>query len=528
LRETVPKEIRGLNQAAVPSSRKISRTIGLAAGPLFFAALYLFGDLDPDNRQVTFMAAATLWIGTWWVTEAIPIPATSLLPFVLLPLLGILTVEEAAGTYMTSKIFLFLGGFVIALSMEKWELHRRVALRVIAITGDQPERIVLGFMLASGLLSMWISNTACVMLMLPIALSLIKRTGSECSAEGTDPADPTRRLGLVLMLGIAYGASIGGIATLVGTPPNIVLTDFYGKQFPEGPEISFLTWFLVGFPFSIVFIGLAWGYLVFIACPVRNARSHLNSGAIREEYAKLGPISRQEKTVLVVFITTAVLWFTRGEIKIGDLVFPGWAGLRGLDNKVDDGAVAIAMALLLFMIPSGRRSGERIMDWETTRKLPWGILLLFGGGFALAEGMKQSGLAGWLGLQCTMLHGAPEWLVILSVCLLLTFLTEITSNTATTQMILPVIAPLAVTMGINPLLVMIPAAFSASCAFMLPVATPPNAIVFGSGLVPINRMARTGIVLNLLGAALILLTAKTLLKFFFAIESGVVPAWAAG
>lgn len=515
-----------MNRTAVISSRKLSQTIGLVLGPLLFTALLLFGDLEPGRREITFMAAATLWIGAWWVTEAIPIPATSLLPVVLFPLLGIMSGKDVAREYMTSNIFLFLGGFIIALAMEKWELHRRIALRVIVITGEKPARIVLGFMIASGFLSMWISNTACVMLMLPIALSLINRAGSAGPKGDPLSANSRNRIGLVLMLGIAYGASIGGIATLVGTPPNIVLTNYYRETYAAGPEISFLSWFLVGFPFSLLFIGIAWSYLVYVACPLTRGSSFLNRNTINEEREKLGPLSRQEKTVLTVFVLTALFWFTRVDIKIGDVVLPGWAGLFGLGKRVDDGTVAIAMALLLFVLPSGRRSGEKIMNWETARKLPWGILLLFGGGFALAAGMKQSGLAEWIGAHCGLLHAAPEWIVILSVCLLITFLTEITSNTATTQMILPVVAPLAVSMGINPLLVMIPAAFSASCAFMLPVATPPNAIVFGSGLVPIGRMARTGIVLNLAGAVLILLVAETLLKLIFGIESGVVPDWA--
>jgi sodium-dependent dicarboxylate transporter 2/3/5 len=495
--------------------------IGLFLGPMLFAAILLFVELDPANPSVTRMAAAVAWIATWWISEAIPIPATSLLPLVLFPLLKIDRAKTIAPAYMDSMIFLFMGGFIIALAIERWNLHKRIALVIIRKVGGHERRIILGFMVATALLSMWISNTACAMMMLPIGLAVVAQV------EGNAPSRKTQStMGLALMLGIAYAASIGGIGTPIGTPPNLVLQGFLSERFPECEVITFQSWMVMALPFVALFLVLVWILLVYVLCPIRGTGSLHRQESIEEEYKKLGPMTRAERRVLLVFLTTALLWIFRKEIALGAFQIPGWSNALGLEEAVNDSTVALSMALLLFLIPGGRKPYEFLMDWKCALRLPWGILLLFGGGLALARGMETSGFSLWLGCKFQDLGGAPEWIMILSVSLLITFLTEITSNTATVQMILPVLATAAVALKINPLLLMIPATLSASCAFMLPVATPPNAIVFGSGFIPISTMARVGIVLNLVGVLVIYLLSSLLAKALFGIESGVLPTWA--
>jgi sodium-dependent dicarboxylate transporter 2/3/5 len=504
-----------------PSAYAFRNRMGLLLGPALFVLFLAFADLDPDHPSVTRMAALTLWIAAWWITEAIPIPATSLMPLVLLPLLGIQSTRECAPAYMDSIIFLFMGGFVLALAIERWNLHQRIALKIIRWIGGSERRIVLGFMAATAFLSMWISNTATTMMMLPIGLAVLAHFN-----EAQDGPGRSAPLGRALMLGIAYAASIGGVGTLIGTPPNIVLQGYLSQRFPECHAIGFQRWMLMALPFAAVFLLLAWMLLVYVLCPLRGSGSRDRSTVIREQLDRLGPMSRAERRVLAVFILTALLWIFRTDIRIGGFRIPGWSPLLGLQDLVDDSTVAVFMALALFLIPGGRRRNEFLMDWRTAVKLPWGILLLFGGGLALARGMERSGLALWLGERFEGFGSAPEWLLIISVSLMITFLTEITSNTATVNMILPVLATVALALKMNPLLLMLPATLSASCAFMLPVATPPNAIVFGSGRVPMAFMARTGVLLNLAGVLIVYLTASLLARAVFGIESGVLPPWA--
>ncbi|GAB4319280.1 MAG: SLC13 family permease [Candidatus Sumerlaeia bacterium] len=511
------------------------RQIGFWLGLVLFAGL-LAAPLDPQRPAVAPMAAVAALMAVWWITEAIPIPITSLLPVVLMPVLRIMSGRDVAALYFNTYIFLFTGGFIIALAMQKWQLHRRLALTIIALIGSRPRRIVLGFMLATAFLSMWISNTATAMMMLPIGMSVIEvirrreqsrsAGGGEINGVGGRPAAETgatpsapgggggRPRGLVnfefnLMLAIAYGASIGGVATLIGTPPNLVLTKVYEIEFPGAPPIGFAPWMAMGVVLSAVFLLVAWGVLNWVVYPTGGERFFEGRRIIRAELAKLGPMSRPERRVLAIFAATVALWITREGFAMtvggATISLPGWSAPLGLKTWVDDGTVAMAMAILLFVLPGGRRRGEALIDWETAVKLPWGILLLFGGGFALAGGFEASGLSQWLGVRLNALTGAPPVLMAGAVSTMVTFLTELTSNTATTNIILPVIASLARATNTPPLLLMIPATLSASFAFMLPVATPPNAIVFGSGCVPIQKMAVAGLVLNLIGVVLTLL-----------------------
>ncbi len=519
---------------ATTDGGQLHKQIGLALGLVLF-----FGVLNTplgDDPRIPRMAAIAVLMAAWWMTEAIPLAATSLVPLVLMPLLKISAPDVVARAYMNDYIFLFVGGFTIALAVERWGLHRRLALGTVALVGDRPRRIVFGFMAATALLSMWLSNTATAMMMLPLAVSVVRLAG-ESGARGKPLTEG--HFGLSLMLAIAYAASIGGVATLIGTPPNVVFAARFHQEFPGAPEISFAAWMLLAVPFAVVFLVIAWALLVWVLHPVGSARLLGGRAAIRAELARLGGWTRAEVGVAIVFLCAAFLWVFRAEIPLSVQIggfqlnaIPGWGNALGLLNGkarwVSDGTVAMMAALSLFFIPSGRAKGERLVDWSTVDKLPWNILLLFGGGFALAEGFVSSGLSGWVGQQCLAFRDLPVPGQILAVSGIITFLTELTSNTATTNMVLPVLAGVARAIDVNPLVLMLPATISASCAFMLPVATPPNAIVFGSGLVPIGAMVRAGLVLNFIGMFLVLLLVYFVAIPLLGIDPGSLPpAWTA-
>ena len=479
----------------------------------------MFVDLDPANPMVTRAAAVALLMAVWWITEAIPIPATALLPVALFPLLGIMKGKAVAPIYFNHIIFLFIGGFIMALAMQKWNLHRRIALRIILLIGISPQRILLGFMVATWFLSMWISNTATTMMMVPMAMAIILKL------KDTFGEKVVSRFSIGLMLGIAYAASIGGTATLIGTPPNLSFSRIFKIYFPGAPEITFAGWFVFGLPFAVVFLIIAWGVLtrLFIS---RKDSFAADMTVFKEEYNRLGKIRYEEGVVLFLFVLLAALWLFRGDINLGSFTIPGWTTIMPVPSFIDDGTIAIAIAMLLFIIPSHRKKGERLMDWKTASKLHWGIVILFGGGFALASGFKESGLSVWLGEQMTGLDRFPPVFLIASVSTMLTFLTELTSNTATSEMILPILGSLSTAIRIHPLLLMIPATLSASCAFMLPVATPPNAIIFGTGEVRMQDMMKTGIILNLIGVVLVTLFIYLLGTTVFGIDLGQFPDWA--
>lgn len=495
------------------------RATGLAAGTAAALALLLMPAPDGLTAAGQAVLASAAVMAILWITEALPIPVTSLLPLVLFPLLGVMPMGEASAPYAHPLVYLFLGGFILALGVERSGLHRRIALRVILLVGQGPSRLVLGFMLATAGISMWVSNTATVMLMLPIAMAVI-----DTMREKTDERE-IRHFALALMLGLAYAASIGGIGTLIGTPPNIVLAGVLAKLYPEAPPIGFVQWMMFGVPVAALFLPLCWVLLVRVLPASRLPRHRTRTDgrpALRAALTALGPMSRSEWLVLVIFLLTAAGWIFRTPLHIGSMHLPG---LTMLFPAIDDGTVAMAAALLLFLLPGD--AGENLVSWKAIeRGVPWGILLLFGGGFALAEGMRQSGVTLYLGNWLSGLQGMPLWVMVLLVCTLLTFLTELTSNTATASILLPVLASAAVTLGYNPLLFMIPAALNTSFAFMLPVATPPNAIVFATGHVSMRQMASTGLALNFLGIAIV----TGLLYLFgmdvFGIDPLHMPAWA--
>jgi sodium-dependent dicarboxylate transporter 2/3/5 len=505
----------------------IKNYAGLILGLIvFFIILLLPQSSIPGIAQK--MAAVAVLMTIWWVTEAIPIPATSLLPIFLYPLLKIMKTGAVTLNYGHHLVFLFLGGFIIALAIERWNLHKRIALYIICIIGNNPRKIILGFMLATALLSMWISNTATTMMMLPIALAIISQISPNKTSEKF-----TRQkgnLGKSLMLAIAYSASIGGITTLIGTPPNLVFVGILKSNFPGAPDISFIQWMLFALPFAIIFLPIAWFYLVYIAFPIKIEDKNLEQKTlIKQEIVKLGHISQQELKILIIFIVTALLWIFRADINLGSFRIPGWSGFFGLTEFVNDSTVAIIMAILTFIIPAGKNESSKsqfLMDWTCVKKIPWGILLLFGGGFALADGFQQSGLTEWLGIQLSALRDCPPLVIIAAICVITTFTTEFTSNTAMATTLLPIIAGLAVALELNPLILMLPATISSSTAFMLPVATPPNAIIFGSGLIQIKDMARIGFFMNIIGLILVILLLYLNMTNIFEISWYEMPLWA--
>ncbi len=492
------------------------RLTGLIGGILlFFLILYL--DLDPEKPVIGSTMAVAALMAVWWITEAIPIAATALLPLVLFPILGISNGKVVASTYANNIIFLFIGGFIMALAMERHNLHKRIALKVLMLTGTGADKLLLGFMLATAFLSMWMSNTATVLMMLPIANSIILKL------EEDEGKEKIKNLSIALLLGIAYSASAGGIATLIGTPPNPAFVKIFSIMFPKAPEISFSQWMLFGLPVSIFMIFSSWLIIKFIYRS--NNKISGSTEIFKQQYKELGSLSFEEKIVLYAFIILALLWITRSGFDFGNFKIPGWSAIFNQPKYINDGTVAIAISLLLFIIPSTQKKGDRILAPDVLNQLPWGIIILFGGGFALASGFVESGLSLWLGEKLKAIGHLPPFALIFIIALFMSFLTEITSNTATTQILLPVLAGLAVSIHINPLLLMLPATVAASLAFMLPVATPPNAIVFGTGKLKINNMIRTGFWLNMIGVVITTLFSYFWGQYVFDIVVGKLPGW---
>lgn len=479
--------------------------------------------MAPSARNA---AAVALLMVSWWITEAVPFAVTALLPLALLPLLRVIKTGQTAAAYAHHYVFLLLGGFFIALAMQKWGLHRRIALRTIKLIGVSPRRVILGFMVASAFLSMWISNTATTMMMMPIGLAVILHALENAPDSGRDPAFSRNaaRFSVALMLGIAHAASVGGIGTLIGTAPNIVFAGMVHQLFPNSPEIGFFQWFMLGLPLVIVFVPIIWAFLVGVIHRIGPDFTLGEGDVVSEELKKLGRISKGEVYVLGIFVVTVILWIFRRDIGLGFMTIPGWSNLLGIEEYVQDSSIVILTSSIMFFIPVDRPKGEYVMDWEWAAKTPWGILILFGGGFALANGFQESGLAEWIGSGLQGITQIPTVLMIFLVVLMVTFLTELTSNTATTMM-MPILAAVSVSMGIHPFLLALPATIAASCAFMLPVATPPNAIVFGSGHVTIPQMAKTGLGLNLIGVVLVTVLIYLVAVPLFGIDLSQPPAW---
>ena len=465
------------------------------------------------------MASVAGLMVVWWITEALPLAATALVPLVLFPLLGISSGKEVAAVYMNSTIFLFIGGFVLALSMQRWDLHTRIALRVISWFHGSAMFMVLGFMATSAFLSMWISNTATATMLLPIGLAVYSRAADQLTERDK------QNLLTAMMLGIAYSCSIGGTATLIGTPPNLAMQRIFLISFPAAPEITFAQWLLFALPLSFTLLIITWLVISFRYTGRGFTALQFSSSEIQEVSSR--PMSYEEKAVAVVFSLTALCWMFRQDIVIGGLTVPGWSNLFDNASLVDDGTIAVAAALVLFCIPTrNKQHYSRIADSEIICNLPWNIVLRFGGGFALAMGFTASGLSEYIGQQFIGMQDLDPAALVAGISSIVIFLTEVTSNTATSQILLPVAAAVAKQIEINPLLLMLPVTLSASMAFMMPVATPPNAIVFASGRLHIRDMIKTGFIINLIAIVLITLQTWFIGRAVFNIDLTTMPLWA--
>lgn len=444
---------------------------------------------DQGLRVVVF---AAVLLGTWWMTEAIPLAATALLPLVIFPAFQVATFKEVAAPYASDTIYLFMGGFMIALAMQKWNLHRRIALGVVLIVGTKPRQLVLGFMVATGFLSMWVSNTATAVVMLPIGLSVLKLVAGLLGGMGS-----IKKFGTALMLGIAYAASIGSVATIIGTPPNALLVAYLSETYDI--HIGFGTWMLVGTPLAVVLLLFAWWLMTFVLFKPEITEIPGGRELIASQWKELGRMGRSEILVAIIFICTAFAW----------VFVPVILDLAGSNLVISDSLIAMSAAVLLFLIPADVKTGQRLLDWKTANELPWDVLLLFGGGLSLSAMFSKLGLSLWIGEQAKALGTFPIVVIVAAVAVLIIFLTELTSNTATAAAFLPIMGGIASGIGLtsdnpmNVMLLVIPVALSATFAFMLPVATPPNAIAYGSGYVKITDMVKTGIWLNLAGVCLI-------------------------
>ncbi len=478
--------------------RSTSQKVGLLLGPALLATLLLSG--TPDGLSGTAWATASIGIlmAVWWATEAVPIAVTALLPVVLFPMFGVSSIQETTAPYANKVIFLFLGGFIVAFAMQRWDLHRRIALTVLQHAGGDGRSLVGGFMLASALISMWVMNTSTTMMLLPIAVSIITVIHKTVVTLDEKAKEDFQ---FSLLLGVAYGATIGGIATLVGTAPNAMFAAFMLENYAT--SIDFSSWMLVGLPMSAMMLPLAWVALTRWVFKVDFVTSGEGRAALRKMKEDMGSISIPEKRVAMVFLFMALTWIFRPLlIKVPAL------------SALDDSLVAIAGAILLFLVPSGRTDDPLLLRWKYAEQLPWGVLLLFGGGLTLAGAVSRTGLAEWLGGSLHAVGTLPLVAIVIMAATLIIFLTELTSNIATTATFLPVVGAIAIEAGYDPIVLAVPVTLAASCAFMLPVATPPNAIVFGSGMLTIPRMARAGLVLNLIGIVLVSAVAYKLAPMF--------------
>lgn len=471
------------------------KLVGLILGPLLFIIFQFIvapPDLSPEGRSVL---ATTLWVATWWITEAIPIPATSLLPIVLLPLTGAMEGSDVVSAYGNDTIFLFLGGFTLAIALEKWNLHQRIALNIVSAIGVSPMRIILGFMVATAFLSMWVSNTAATMMMIPVGMAVVHQAAQ--SLRGPEHQRDLHHFEKAILFGVAYAGTIGGLGTLIGTPPLAILAATSADL--AGETIGFAQWMVIGVPVVVVLLALAWLYMTRVSFKITFKELPGGAGVIREQKRGLGAMSRQEIAVGIVFLCTAFMWITRSFL---------WSDLL---PGISDGIIAVSATMALFAIPARTEQSTRLLEWSDSTKIPWGILLLFGGGLAIAAGFVDTGLSDWIGGLLLGLEGMNVILVIIIATALVLFLTEITSNTATATMILPVMAAFAAAMSLHPFALMVPAAMAANCAFMLPVGTPPNAVLFGTGKVTITEMVRVGFVLNIVALALVLIAVLTIM-----------------
>jgi len=468
----------------------------LFSGPVVFTLILIFGNLQSEKPEVTYMAAITAWIACWWLTEVIDVAITSLLPLVLMPIMGVLSAKTTAQQYNDQIIFLFIGGFILSFAIEKWGLHKRISLKILSFIGSSPTKILMGIMAATFIFSMWMSNTATVMMLLSAVLAI------NYHIEESVTKTQSSRIAIALLLGLAYAGSIGGMATLVGTPTNMIFSSYYQSNVSATEPITFAAWFSFGFPVALIllvttFLILRFSYLR------KESDIRFDINFFKNGYKALGKFSFEEKWVISIFTFTAVLWFTRSNLDFGILKIHGWSNLFSDTEFVQDSTVAICAAVILFIIPSKANKGEQLLMWSDVKRLPYDIILLFGSGFALAKGFDASGLSDWMAGQLHFLHNVHPYFLILGICLMVCVISEFASNVASIQLVLPILLALSKSMQIDPLILMFPATLAASLGYMLPVATAANTIVFGTKQIPLRHMLKTGFWIDLIGILLI-------------------------
>jgi sodium-dependent dicarboxylate transporter 2/3/5 len=478
----------------------------LLAGPIVALLIFSFANLVPANPMVTKMAGIAAWMAIWWLTEAVELAVTALLPIIFFPMLGIVDSKTTAAQYMDPIIFLFIGGFIIAFAIEKWNLHQRIALKILMMVGSSPAKIIFGVMVTAFLLSMWVSNTATVMMLISAVLAIIVQIENHYKEE-----QRSNKIASALLIGLAYAASIGGMATLVGTPTNMIFLREYSEKFANYAPITFLSWFKIAFPVSLCLFVLTFFVIKFLFVK-KSTGKKLEKDFFKNAYTRLGKMNYEEKAVALVFIITALLWFTRSNLNFGFIEIKGWSNLFANKEYITDSTVAIFMAVMLFIIPSKTEKGAALILWKDVVKLPFDIVLLFGGGFALAKGFELSGLSAWLGSQLQFASHFNLYFLVFITCVIVTIISEFASNVACIQLMLPVLIVIQQTINIHPLFLLLPATLASSLGFMLPVATAPNTIVFGSKKIIVNDMLKAGFFVNLFGIVLI-----TLASYFIAV-----------
>lgn len=499
------------------------KLIRLLSGPLAAFFIWFCTDLQPGKPAVTLMAGVVIWVALWWLTEVIDLAVTSFLPLILLPALGLMDIKEVAAQYMEQIIFLFIGGFILSFAMEKWDLHKRLSLWILQLIGDNPARILAGVMMVTFFISMWMSNTATVLMLYPAVLAVQQHISQENTSGG-------KKIGIALLLGLAYSASIGGMATLVGTPTNMIFYSFFIQNYPQNTSLTFGSWFAIAAPISLCLL-LATYLLLRYRFIGKAENQPFDKQYFQSAYQRLGAFSYEEKWVTFLFVTTASLWFSRADMDLGFVQIPGWSRLFPNPKWIQDSSVAMFMAMLLFFIPAkntkqvaknedfgedaeGGILGNTLLAWEDVRKLPFGIIMLFGAGFALSKGFEVSGLSIWLADKLEFLKFGHPILIIAGICTIICIISEFASNVASIQLTLPILMILQQHLGVDPLLLMIPATLAASLGFMLPVATAPNTIVFSSRMIPVSAMTKAGFWVDLVGIILISSLAYGLGKVF--------------
>jgi solute carrier family 13 (sodium-dependent dicarboxylate transporter), member 2/3/5 len=478
------------------------KILKILSGPVLGVVLGYLSYQYSAQEKIGWMVMVTVWMAAWWVLETVPLAITSLLPVFLFPFTGLMSTQQVASVYMNDVLFLFVGGFMMSFAMERWNLHRRIALNIILKVGTDGSKILLGLMLCSFIISMWISNTATTMMMIPTTLAIIYKI-QELKISNHD------NIAKALLLGIAHASTVGGVATVVGTPTNMIFFSYYQHEFPMNNDVTFFTWFVFGLPLAIMMFAATFFILKFFFLKKSTADTiHVDKSMFQRELHDMGKTGFEEKTVAVLFSVLVLLWFTRADLQLGIVTLKGWSNLFQQPKYIHDGAVAILVSLFLFIIPA-KKENTTILTWEQVKKLPYSVILLFGGGFALSKGFDDSGLTSWLASLLEFLKNYHAVIIVFTVCIFITFISEFASNMATIQLSLPVLSAICISTGINPMLVMIPGTFAASYAFMMPVGTAPNTIIFGSEKLKTTDMMRPGLVLNL--TAVMLITAMMFL-----------------